>query len=381
MTTRLLSYSEIETAMTCQASWDFKYGGRLAGSTLKAKGLAPRLSEGRAWGAAVAAWHQHSGSLLALYEAHNALRASLDADQARMAESGWPIDLDGRVDMEQRLMILLDHYAVTAEPLPNLTRLEGEIKVPIRSRTGTRASTRYRYHCFIDGYSAEDGQQWIVEFKLRTRLTDPRILEKSRQPRWYAWALAQEQDGHFPVGVKVDERLNEAPKPARLVQARKKGDGINGLVPSHAIDQMTTPEAYLDVCLEFGQEPKAEVVEALMARRWHQRFPIQFRPSELDDAGRELVSAARLIRDLDSGEYEPVRNAKAMNCNFCDFRDVCAAPQDRLFVETMFSRGIPKRLRGDGIFRFAGEDSDGMRLAINAYEARAMAEAQQQLEV
>jgi hypothetical protein len=179
--------------------------------------------------------HQHSGELLAGWHAHEALRASLDADQRAMEKAGWPIDAAARVEAEQRLAALLEHYAETAEPLPGLTRLEGETIVPIPSRGGRRASTRYRLLTKIDGYTVIDGQQWIVEFKLRNHLMPVRLIERSRQIRWYAWALTRAQGGHAPVGVLVDERLNEAPKAPRVVKAKRKGEGVDGYTVSHAM--------------------------------------------------------------------------------------------------------------------------------------------------
>jgi hypothetical protein len=341
---RLLSYSEVETALTCWARWDFSYGGRLAGSTLKSKSIAPVLSDGRAWGAAVAAWHAHSGELLAGFYAQEALRASLAADEATMRAAGLPVSAESLLEADTRLSARLGHYMATATPFPNLTKLEGEIVVPLPSRAGPRSSPRYRFQCFLDGFTNDTGQEWLVEFKLRNQLTPPALLVKQRQPRWYAWAWAK-QNGRLPAGVIVEERLNEAPRAARLVKARRKADGINGLVPSHDKAQVTTPEAYIELCLEFGEDPHDDVVDALRARIWQQRFPLAFRPAEIDAVGRELVDAAKLIRNLDAGEFRPIRNATKMNCSGCRFRDICAEPGDELYVESLFTRTVPKRLR------------------------------------
>jgi hypothetical protein len=338
---RLLSYTEIETALSCPARWDFAYGGRLAGSTLKARETAFGLYAGRAWGAAVAAWHQHAGELppIPQMEAHAALKAALEQEVVEAGERGVLLPLATIVETEERLATMLDHYAATTDPLPGLTMLEHEALVPVPSRgDSSRASNRYRFQAFYDGYTVIDGQQWIVEFKLRTRLTEPTLLERQRQPRWYAWALARAQDGHAPVGVIVDERLNDLPKPPQMTEKRSR--------PSHTARQLCTPEAYIDVCHEWNEQPKPEVVEGLRARRWGQRFPILFSPGELAQAGQELTSAAKLIRDLDSGETFPIRNAKRMECQFCRFRDICSHPEDDVFVETLFERTVPKRLRG-----------------------------------
>ncbi|CAB4197781.1 PD-(D/E)XK nuclease superfamily [uncultured Caudovirales phage] len=336
MKPRLLSYSEIETAMTCWARWDFAYGGRLAGDTLKSKSIAPILSDGRAWGAGVAAWHAATDSLLAPIQAHHALSDSLDADEAEMHDHGIPVDQVQRLESENRLGEMLDHYMATASPLPNLTRLEGEVIVAIPSRSGKHASTRYRFQCFLDGFTDADGEQWIVEFKLRRQLQQAALVQKSRQPRWYAWALTTSQNGHAPTGVLIDERLNDVPKPARILKSGK---------PSHAKDQLCTSEDYVAVCLAADEQPKIEIVEHLRTRQWQQRIPLLFRSGEIDEAGQDLVSAAKLIRDLDSGVLTPVRNASQFHCGGCRYREVCAEPSDKLFVDSLFERTVPKRLR------------------------------------
>ena len=339
---RQLSFSEIATAMTCQARWDFAYSNRLAGDSLTPKALTPILSEGRAWGSACAAWHSNANTVLAEWEAHQALRDSLNADYTAMTEAGlFPPPPQERLETETRLATMLDHYMASVEPLPNLTRLEGEIVTALPSRLGVRRSPLYRFQCYLDGYTAIEGQQWIVEFKLRNTLTDPALLARQRQTRWYAWALGQEQ-GYHPSGVIIDERLNLAPQPARLVQGRKKGEGR---VPSHAKDQATTVEDYLGVCFDHGIPPKPETADALRARAWQQRHQILFRPSELEEAGRELVSGSKLIRDLDNGDLTPIRNATRMTCGGCRFREVCDNPTDRLLVDTLFDRKPAKRDR------------------------------------
>jgi hypothetical protein len=57
-----------------------------------------------------------------------------------------------------------------------------------------------------------------------------------------------------------------------------------------------------------------------------------------------LVSAAKLIRDLDSGELHPIRNA-GPHCNRCPFREICPTPDDQLYLEALYERRIPKRFK------------------------------------
>lgn len=359
---RSLSFSEISTAQACWARWDFSYGGRLAGSTLRARAIPALLSDGRAWGAAVAAFHSHGStshgsspghlapvSLLDAYSptrariaGHEALIASYKADIARQRLAGIGVSPEIEVARVERLGQILDHYMATTVKLPNLTRLEDEINVPVPSRTGRQGSTRYRFGGFIDGFMVDEhGNEWIVEFKLRDSLTALEQIMRSAQIRWYAWAR-QRDTGHPVVGVLVDERLNVAPRMPKVVIKNKKAGTFR---PSHDVRQITTPDRYLALCAEMDEEPHVDVVESLQNRTWQERTPRMFRPSELDEAGRELVSAAKLIRDLDSGALWPMRNAIPQLCNGCRFRQICANPQDELFVESLFERTVPKRER------------------------------------
>lgn len=344
--TRSLSFSELSKAQTCQAQWDFAYGGHLAGSALKAKATAPLLSQGRAWGAAIAAWDAtRQGALsndrVGYAEAVAALDASLEEDAERQREFGVH-DPQHTADTRNHLVAILSHHVTIAEPLA-IERLEEEIEVPIPSRTGRRGSTRYRFLARFDGVTVESPYgpgHWLVEYKLRGQLQSVRLITRSRQMRWYAWAW-QRKYGIPVYGVIVAERLNQPPKPARLVQSKKRDESMT---VSHAVDQLTTPGRYLDACREFDVEPQPETVLALEARRWHQRVPISFRPGELDEAGRELVSGAKLIQALDSGDIFPVRNVRPANCNGCFFRDICDDPMAEL-VDALYERTVPKRDR------------------------------------
>jgi len=344
METRSISFSEISSANSCAAQWDFRYGGHLAGDALERKELAPVLSDGRAWGAAVAAWHASHGSLGpvgASLRAFAALNDSYAADRAEMAENGSYVLVGDAVERRSRIETILQHYMTTTQPFENLTKLEGEIEVPLRSRSGKGFSNRYLFRCFLDGYTiGEHGHQWITEFKLRSSMQDAEQVMLGRQPRWYAWALRelQRQQGMDTdiVGVIVDERWNQVPKPPRILMSGK---------PSTAKDQLTTPEAYLELCQELEVEPNFETVLALRERRWSQRIPIAFRDGELDEAGQELISAAKLIHQLDTGQLYPIRNARPAQCRFCDFRRICSEPGDRMLVDSLFIRKVPKRLR------------------------------------
>jgi hypothetical protein len=347
--TRMLSHSEIESLHTCQAQHAFAYTGHLSdGATLKPRETAPILTGGRAWGAAVAAWHANQGKLMASVMAHAAMDESLEQDIHDMRERGFQPLLDERLALSTHLHAVLDHYMATAEPLSNLTRIEEEFRVPIPSRGGKRGSNLYEFEAHIDGWSEEAGPM-LVEFKLRDTLQRPELIMRSRQPRRYSWTVQEEwkRQGleRRVLGIYVDERQNAAPLPARLVKASRKGEGIDGRVPSHDKSQMTTVDAYEELCAEYGVDTKPETVDALRQRQWQQRVPIFFRSDELVEIGRGLVGAARLVQMLDSGAIFPERNARPATCGGCKFRRICDNPQDVEVVDRIFARTTPKRLR------------------------------------
>lgn len=277
--------------------------------------------------------------------AHGALRDSYAADVAEQAERGVHVPAEKEVVYLDALDQTLAHYMTIAQPLGNLTRLEGDLYCPLPSRTGRRPSNLYAFEGRLDGFTIDEhGNEWIVEFKFRDQLTPAAVIQNGRQIRDYAWAR-QRESGHPIVGAIVEERLNDFPKEARIVQAKRKGEGIDGYTVSHAVNQVTTVDRYLEACEEYGEDPKPETITAIEGRRWQQRVHIDFDAGELEEAGRELVSSAKLIRDLDSGELYPVRNTQPMLCNGCRFKEICPNPEDELFVETIFELTQPKRLR------------------------------------
>lgn len=339
---RSLSYSEVSVALDCMARWDFRYGGHLAGDALKSKVTAPMLSEGRAWGRGMATFHGSVDRLTARQDAREAIAESVDQDLMEQYMAGLDVDHVAAFLMVHRLVLLLEHYAATAEELP-LDSPEMELDVPIPSRGGKRASTRYRLVAYLDGVHRDAaGRNWLAEFKLRRTLSTFEQVALSRQIRWYAWAW-QKKHGEPVAGVIVDETWNEVPKPARMVKGRKKDEG---LVPSHAKDQLCTPDDYIAACVAAEVPVAAETLAHLKGRAWSTRHRIIFRPGELEQAARELTAAAKIIQGLDSGNIEPIRNPKPYHCRACDFRAICAHPEERGLVDMLFARTVPKRDKG-----------------------------------
>lgn len=324
--TRSISYSEVDTLLTCQAKHDFRYGDFLAGSSLREKAVVPLLSGGRAWGAAVAAWHVHANDEDAGAQAILALDASLEWDADRQREHGVH-DQESHDELRMDLLAILGHYVTSAPHVLMDKVVERELSVSLPSRSGKRASNRFRMLAFVDATESTDEGVWLDEFKLRGQLSPAKLIVSGRQIRWYAWAY-ERQYGERVLGVYVNERLRQAPKPARVLKSGK---------PSHAVNQLCTPEAYEALCLETQEEPKQTTVDALAARDWQRRTPVIFREEELEEAGRELVSAAHQIALFDTGKLEPVRNVSRMTCSHCSFQEICPAP-DPALVDALFER-------------------------------------------
>lgn len=335
---RTISVSEAGALFDCEARWDFAYGGHVVGSTLKRRNPAITLRRGRAWGRAVAAWHATGEMKSAIAE----LDAALADDAAEQRAAGVYVS-EEHAALREHLVGLLDHYAENSDRL-FLEQPELELRVPLPSRTGRRLSNRYVFQGFVDGLARDVLGLWIVEFKLRDQLSSLEQISWSRQVRWYAWA-AERMLGEPVQGVLVDERRNDTPKPARWVKARRKGEGVDGMVPSHAKDQLCTAEAYVEACERAGVEHDPETFDALSARRWESRHTVFLRRDEIERAGRELVSAGQRIAEMDRGSRFPVTNPSQMRCPGCPFRQICPNPADAELIDLDFERTVPKRHR------------------------------------
>lgn len=324
--TRLISHSEAAVLLDCQQKHDFSYGDQLTGSSLKPRTQHVRLREGKAWGRAMAVYHAGAGTVPAL----GAISESLAEDAAEMTLMDDELE-----QMIEKLFALFTDYASTTEPI-GVHSTELALDVPIPARNSKRASTRYRFSGFIDAIQTDPyDRDWIIEFKLRGQLSSLEQVAFMRQIRWYAWAY-QVQTGRKVAGVIVEERLNAAPKAARILQS--------GL-PSHAKDQLTTPGMYAAACREHGVQPNPETLAALGERRWQARHTIFLSASEIEEAGLQLTSVAKQAALFDSGLLFPVRNPSQFRCPSCAYRDICNSPNDADLVDALFTRVPAKRDR------------------------------------
>lgn len=323
---RLLSHSELTKMQECSAAWDFQFGYHLAGSSLRRREVPILLRDGKAWGAGVQALYSGDDPSYAMaYSLAYDFNQQLDNGLADLAE------LDRTYDFLRDLLI---DYIAGSEPL-DLCETELELVVPLPGRSGG-TSNKYFFHGFLDGTELdEDGNRWIVEFKLRTQLSSLDQITKSRQIRRYAWAYEREF-GEPVIGVKLDERLKALPKPARILKSGKV---------SHAKDQLTTARAYEAACYKQGEAPKPETSEALAQRRWQQRESVFLTPAEIEEAGEELVSLGKQVAQLDAGSLTPVRNPSRSRCPGCFYREICDDPKNTDLVEALFDRQPPKKDR------------------------------------
>jgi hypothetical protein len=322
---RDLSVSEATTLLDCSWRWDLGYGGHLAGDALRPRDVPLLLREGRAWGRAMAAYHSNWDRTDSLVLARVAIAESLNEDAEQQRVAGLYDPEPERATFET-LDACLTHYHHLGDPLP-LHGAETHLLVALPARE--RHSNRYRLECYLDGLHEDQHGVWVVEFKWRaSRLQAFELAARQRQLRWYAWAW-REFLGREPVGVILDERLGIAPSPVRLNQ--------NGR-PSKV--QSCTPEDY---AAAGGQDP--DVRERLEAHRWQARRRLTFRPGELDQAGWELRSLARLTHQHDTGALTPVRNPNERNCNRCRYGAICDDPFDRDLVDALYERVPPKRDR------------------------------------
>lgn len=193
---------------------------------------------------------------------------------------------------------------------------------------------RFGYRCYFDGLSRDEhGRLWLVEFKLRGKLTTYGAAVLGRQLRWYAWAY-RERTGEEIAGAILDERLRELPKPVKINK-----DGT----PSKR--QSCTPQEYTDACERAGVTPDYEVLGKLAAKQWSVRHEIVFMPGELDEVARQMRTVATMVDALDHGRMYPVRNPSGARCNGCAFLDICGAPHDAQLIDTLFRRVPPKWTR------------------------------------
>lgn len=322
---RQVSYTEISKALRCEASWDFSYGGHIAGGqTFRLRRTSTTLSAGKAWGTAVAMWHQTNDLELA----GAAILGELDDEVQRQKDMGLEPDESEYLEAAERVYACLEHYAHTQGRFAEFGRVEKKLMFEV--------APGWEFVAYIDGHMHRNGVPFIVENKFRASLTDREIIRKGRQWAWYAVAYRREYGIQGPVNVLVEETLNRAPQPPKILKSGKV---------SSDKDQYTTKSLYLAACESTGTEPDMEKADRFDKRVWTQRVELVYSQEQLDEAERELQSAVMLIDDLDSGARYPIRCGTRTNCQSCDYAPICLGPESQEQLDNLYESKPPKRLR------------------------------------
>lgn len=343
---RTLSHSETETLTTCSLAHDLRYvGNSLGGVTLKSRFTHYNLRRGSAWGIGVQVWHETGD----LPSAKTLMLHSIAEDAEQQKNAGvYTTDAEAEhTEMSYLLRSCLEHYARTTPRLA-LTEPERKLLVKIPGLRG------WRFECRLDGVVAGQYGPYPYESKLRNQLTSHDQIDKSRQPRWYAWAW-REESHEIPAGFIVDERLAQiAPDiDASIIltagsKARK--DGSQKDPPRPTKHQACTAETYRQACIDGGFDIDPETADACDRKHdpatYHRRVVIRFTHRELDEAGEQIRSAARLIRLHERGVLTPIRNPSPMRCPGCAFRELCTEPTREMAEALPFALSTPKRFRG-----------------------------------
>lgn len=332
MNYRTLSVSEVDSRQTCSLQHDLRYVGHsLGGVVLKSRYQHYNLRRGRAWGIGVQVWHT-TGDIAS---AHTLMLESIEQDAEEQRANGvyTPEAAIEHAEMYELLKACLSHYAHTM-PLLRLAEPEKKLLVKIPGLRGWQLDMR------LDGVVDAEYGLYPFESKFRNQLSSHEMIEKSRQPRWYA-AGWREETHQIPAGFIVDERLAKAPEPDSPVKINKGGE-ISKV-------QSCTPGLYLATCTLLGEEPDAEVLERAQRRHdpatYHRRVVIRFTHRELDEALEQMRSEAHAIRLHERGVLTPIRNPNPQRCPGCAYRDICTEPT-RPMAEAFFDFAPPKRFRG-----------------------------------
>lgn len=197
---------------------------------------------------------------------------------------------------------------------------------------------------------------WVNDHKTASSAPSDRGLDFDEQATGYCYVVLRWL-GLIPRGVIWNVLLKNIPKEPRLVQSKKRSEG---LVLSTAKDQLTTPNMYRDALKEHGllvggkvtSERHAECLAALLARGWDPFF----RRYELTRNLEELMSfEARLVEQYDDMWDSAIErkvlypNLSSRHCPQCSVKTICQAMEDGSdaedVVEHNFKEGPDRKAR------------------------------------
>src|SRR5580765_7083512 len=230
---RYVSDSELSTLVTCEARWDFRYGDRLAGTSLKAITPPTRLAEGSMWDIAIKNYNR-GGSLADVIEQINAIQP------------------DDTLLSHLKVSRLLHRYSSMLAPLG--THVVEPFLVPLSPILDLTVQP--------DDQLIHEGDLWFVEYKLRSSLTSLEYLQRNFQAMLYVYGARK--SGVKVRGTIFDETLNEEPQGVR--------HNKNGAVSKV---QSCSVQEYLRACYAADMEADPDVVKKLNERKVHQRVWIE----------------------------------------------------------------------------------------------------------
>ena len=295
-------YSEVQTYIECQKRWDFQYRGWVMGQPLQPKSVDSILYNGTALGHALAAYH--SGEDL-----DKSKQAAIDFTSERLTlleKKGIEFDLEEESEHLANVIKCVDQHAEYAERL-NLIETELEVDHEVNG-------VRFRGH--LDGlHKAENGQLFIVEFKMRGRFYDLWDVYAMRQLRYYSYFLKSQ--GMDIAGLYYDETLNDFPSPMRIT-SKGMPDGRY----TYRLDE------YTRWCDEHGVEYDEKLYKRCAGKEYHKRHEIYFDEWDWQDIATELAEVSqRMLQEY--GKHPtlvpnyPLRNTINSRCGGCPFKAIC----------------------------------------------------------
>lgn len=177
---------------------------------------------------------------------------------------------------------------------------------------------------------------WVTDHKSAGQAPSDKGLDYDDQVTGYCYVVWR-WTGHIPRGVIYNVLIKNAPKDPRMVQSKKKSEG---LVLSTAKDQLTTPTLYREALIREGlmvggqiiSDKHAECMNALLARGWDpffRRYEIGRNLDQLLSFERRLYSEYHDMLDARFGDESLLYpNPHTLLCPRCPVRDICLAIED-----------------------------------------------------
>jgi PD-(D/E)XK nuclease superfamily protein len=302
---RYVSNEELRTLFNCEAQWDFRYGDRLAGDSLKPLTDVDRLVSGSIW-----------DRLAKSYNRNGIYPKSREAMQDLC---GFSIEL---AEYEKQLA-LIRRYSSMNRPIR--TTEVAEYRVAVSPILDLWVSPD-------DLYASSDGL-WYIDYKLRASLTSVEYLQRNMQGMLYVWGARKA--GIDIKGIIFDETLNEMP-----AEVRYNKDGRPSKV------QTCSASDYLKGCVSGGYLPDPEIIKKLEDRKVHQRVVVDHFDFDLDTIEATIQSAYTRITFLENGLLYPTRTRNSMICRYCRYNNICEFPEPD-YIDFLYERKPAKRYRGN----------------------------------